>query len=269
MGMICLVVTEHDWKPLKHPSEAANKHIVVMDWYFKSLDTNITHFPHFKVTKTTEDEAAQQTDVCLHHPNCIMSVDREICVVWHMELLRIECLHHIQLIWSLLFESLILNVAENYFKIGSQVLRCFEREALVKGRITFSSYAAFISGIDHQTMLIGGDSAQHIILLHVEEKIYLLSCHSYSMHTLNTSISHNIHTNLKLRQAKVDTLIKWSEMLIVLVMSLCVSLSLSLRPPLSRLPCLIMTRRGCQGATSGLPTHLAGGTSHLTISWKR
>lgn len=48
-----------------------------------------------------------------------------------------------------------------------------------------------------------------------------------------------------------------------------VSLCLSLRPPLSRLHCWTTTRRGCQGATSGLPIHLAGGTSHLTISWKR
>lgn len=46
-------------------------------------------------------------------------------------------------------------------------------------------------------------------------------------------------------------------------------MSLSLRPPLSRVPCWIMTRRGCQGATSGLPTRLAGGMSHLITSWKR
>lgn len=59
-------------------------------------------------------------------------------------------------------------------------------------------------------MVTGGNNPQHIILLHLEEKICLLSCHSYSMHTLNNRISHYIHINLKLRQAKVDMLIKLS-----------------------------------------------------------
>lgn len=44
-------------------SVAANEQILITDWYFKSLNPTVRHFPHFNVTKTTEIEAAQLTFV--------------------------------------------------------------------------------------------------------------------------------------------------------------------------------------------------------------
>lgn len=66
--------------------------------------------------------------------------------------------------------------------------------------------------------------------------------------------------------AKVERLIKSYK---VMMNNTVVFVSPSLRPHLSRVPYWKTTRRGCQGAASGLPTHLAGETSRLIILLKR
>ena len=81
LGMIHFGLIEHDWKPLESTCIAWNDWTLAMDCHFNRLDPTMKHSPPFEVIQTPDTDWH-----CLHRPNCVMPVYRQIFVVWHMEL---------------------------------------------------------------------------------------------------------------------------------------------------------------------------------------